>query len=213
MRSEKSCGWNVLLGTLLMCRRLAREISLISEWLRALLGDKPTITITSTTAGGKREGFIAPLWFLLCEFKTGEKESCKPQCNVHGNRSQQFPKGLPDSDCWVDQLNSAHIHAPAQIKETESVLIKQDVFLPLPPRAGGRAAALMNVPAGRQRLRSRGCVITSGGALWSRKMTQPVDCYMPADIRWGLHSRLHRGKPMLKVCSLGHQFIILTHYL
>lgn len=73
-------------------------------------------------------------------------------------------------------------------------------FLPPPPRAGGRVAALMNIPAGRWHLTSRGCVITSGEALWSRTMTQPEDCYMPADIWWVLHSRLHRGKPMLKVC-------------
>lgn len=37
MRSEKSCGWKVLLGALLICRRMAREISWISEGLRLQL--------------------------------------------------------------------------------------------------------------------------------------------------------------------------------
>jgi len=57
-------------------------------------------------------------------------------------------------------------------------------------RAAGKVAALMNVPAGRQ---CRECVITSGEALWSRKTTEPGDCYMLEDKWWGLHSRLHRG--------------------
>lgn len=192
MRSEKSCGWKVLLGTLLMCRRMASEISLISEWLGALLGDKLTITIASALGASTRWDF-SHFFSIVWNLDSHLNATCM------GIDLSNFPKACrtrtTEWTSWT-RHTSTHLHKERRQKQCGS-----DTKFDLARAGGEKVAMLMNVPVERE------CMMTFEEALWTRRLTEPVDCYTLAGIWWGLHSKLKRRNHHINVHSSDYSTI------